>query len=228
MCYNIEDVYGNWGERMTLLLPVLSETTGLLDILRQLFTPLIDFFIRYGEIGLFLYSIIETITPMAGVEFILVPLIVGSPERWWLLTSNLVIANTIGAIIVFLFLAKEDSKMYNRFVSKKQQQQAKKMFDRYGFWAIFIFAMTPLPFFVIIFTAAIAKMKFRPYIIAAFLSRSTRFFITSYFVYNAAKAGERVETGPIIFWLAVIGVSIALLMMFLQRMMLKYFEKKAE
>lgn len=213
---------------MTYLLPVLAENNGLLDLLRQLFIPLIDFFIRYGEIGLFLYSIIETITPLAGVEFILVPLILSDPQRWWFLTSTLVVANTIGAIIVFLFLAKEDNKMYNRFVSKKQQLQAKTIFDRYGFWAIFIFAMTPLPFFVIIFTAAIAKMHFRPYISAVFLSRATRFFITSYFVYNARMAGERPNTGPIIFWLAVIGVSIALVMMLLQRILLKYFERKAD
>ncbi len=213
---------------LSLLLPMLSETPGLLDTLRQLFTPLIDFFQRYGELGLFLYSIIETITPLAGVEFILVPLIVSSPERWWIITLNLVTANTIGAVFVYLFMAKEDSKLYNRFVSKKQQLRAKKLFDRYGFWAIFIFAMTPLPFFVIVFTAAIAKMRFRPYVIAAFTSRGVRFFITSYFVYSAARTGERVETGPIIFWLAVIGVSIALLMMFLQRKLLSHFEGKVD
>ena len=211
-----------------MILPILSETPGLLEILQQLFTPLIDFFREYGEIGLFLYSIIETITPIAGVEFILVPLIVNNPERWWLLTLNLVSANTIGAIIIYFFLAKEDSKMYNRFVSKKQQMRAKKLFDRYGFWAIFIFAMTPLPFFVIVFTAAIAKMRFKPYVFAAFVSRGVRFSITSYFVYSAVKAGERVETGPIIFWLTVIGVSIALLMMFLQRLLLVHFESKVD
>ena len=210
---------------MTHVLPLMANGPGLLDTLRELFTPLIDFFIRYGEIGLFIYSIIETITPLAGVEFILVPLIVGSPERWWFITLNLVTANTIGAIIVYLFMAKEDNRIYNRLVSRNYRERAKKLFDRYGFWAIFIFAMTPLPFFVIVFTAAIAKMKFRPYVFAAFFSRGVRFSITSYFVYYAVRTGERVETGMIVFWIAVIGVGFAGIMMFVQRKLLSYFEK---
>ena len=208
---------------MRLLLSTNNDQS-IIDTITELFEPVIEFFIRFGEIGLFFYSIFETITPMAGVEFILIPLIVASPERWWFLTLNLMTANTIGAIIVYFFLAKEDNRLYNRFVSKKNQRKAKRMFDLYGFWAIFIFAMTPLPFFVIVFTAAIAKMKFRPFVFAAFFSRAVRFSITSYFVY---LMGDAAQTGTLVFWIAIIGVSFALLMMSLQRLLLRYFEKKA-
>ncbi len=211
---------------MLEMLPILAAESGFLDTLRDLFTPLIDFFQRYGEIGLFIYSIIETITPIAGVEFILVPLIASSPDRWWFITLNLVTANTIGAIIVYVFMAKEDNKIYNRLVSRNYRERAKKLFDRYGFWAIFIFAMTPLPFFVIVFTAAIAKMKFRPYVVAAFFSRGVRFYITSYFVYRTVKTGESVDTGMIVLYIALIGVGFALIMMYLQRKLLSYFENK--
>ncbi len=206
-------------------LPIMANNSGLIDILRELFTPLIDFFNRFGEIGLFIYSIIETITPIAGVEFILIPLILSpNASPWWVLTLNLVTANTIGAVIVYLFMAKEDNKIYNKLVTKNYRERAKKLFDRYGFWAIFIFAMTPLPFFVIIFTAAIAKMKFKPYVFAVFFSRGVRFSITSYFVH---RAGSSVSTGAIVFWIALVGVGFAGIMMFLQRKMLAYFEKKA-
>lgn len=198
---------------------------GLFSTIQELFTPLIEFFRRFGELGLFLYSIIETITPLAGVEIILVPLILTSEYPWWFITLILVSANTIGAIIVYFFIAKEDNKLYNRIVSENNQEKAKKMFDRYGVWAIFIFAMTPLPFFVIIFTAALAKMKFRPYILAAFMSRAVRFSITSYFV---ALGGASVNTGEIVLWLALIGVGVALIFMIIQRKLLGFFEGKIE
>ncbi len=201
-----------------------AETT-VIDIVTEFFQAVIEFFIRFGEIGLFFYSIFETITPMAGVEFLLVPLILSSPERWWLLTLNLVTANTIGAIFVYFFLAKEDNRFYKRMVSKKQRERAKKLFDRYGFWAIFIFAMTPLPFFLIVFTAAIAKMNFKPFVFSAVFSRAVRFGITSYFVY---RLREQADTGMVVFWLGLIGVSFAFIMMGLQRIALKYFEGKAE
>lgn len=205
-----------------------TESANVLSTIRQLFTPLIEFFIRYGEIGLFIYSIIETITPIAGVEVVLLTLVGANPERWWILTINLVSANTIGAIFVYFFMAKEDNKIYNRFVSKKQQKRGKEMFDRYGFWAIFIFAMTPLPFFVIVFTAAIAKMRFLPYVLAAFLSRGIRFSITAYMISLAALADEDISLGWIVFWLGLIGVSISLLMMFIQKKILERAEKKKE
>lgn len=196
-----------------------GETT-LIDTITQLFIPLIEFFMRFGEIGLFIYSILETITPMAGVEFILFPLLMANQERWWMIAFNVVIANTIGAFIVYFFMAKDDNKMYNRVVSKRNQVRAKKLFDRYGFWAIFIFAMTPLPFFVILFTAAVAKMKFVPYIIAAFLSRGTRFFMTAYAVVFLGSQAE------VIWLLAVVGVGGALILMFIQKKLLTHFESR--
>ncbi len=198
--------------------------TTLLETISQLFIPLIEFFKRFGEYGLFIYSILETITPMAGVEFILFPLLVANADRWWMIALNVVVANTIGAFIVYFFMAKEDNKLYNKVVSKRNQARGKKLFDRYGFWAIFIFAMTPLPFFVILFTAAVAKMKFIPYIFAAFLSRGTRFFITAYAVVSLEGQARQAN---IILWLAVVGVGGALVLMFIQSKVLSYFENKA-
>jgi len=201
---------------------LLANDQGIMDVLAQLFEPIFGFFKDYGEIGLFIYSIIETITPLAGVEIILFPLLLSNPERWWFITLNLVVANTIGSVFVYFFMAKEENKFYNRIVSKKYQLRAKKLFDRYGVWAIFIFAMTPLPFFVIIFTAAIARMKFRKYVLAVFLSRGIRFYITSYAVVFLGGQGN------VILWLAVIGVSFALIMMYVQKRALTYFEKEAD
>jgi len=201
---------------------LLANEQGIMDIIAGLFEPVFGLFERYGEIGLFIYSIIETITPLAGVEIILFPLLLSNPERWWFITLNLIVANSIGSVFVYFFMAKEDNKFYNRFVSKKYQNRAKKLFDHYGVWAIFIFAMTPLPFFVIIFTAAIARMKFRKYLIAVFFSRGIRFYITSYAVVFLGGQGN------VILWLAVIGVSVALIMMYLQKRALSYFETSAD
>lgn len=204
-----------------------NEQPTLFDTISRLFIPVIEFFKEFGEFGLFIYSIIETITPLAGVEFLLFPLLLDpDPSRspWWFITLSVVVANTIGAFIVYFFMAKEDNKLYNRIVSKRNRARGKKLFDRYGFWAIFIFAMTPLPFFVILFTAAIAKMKFGPYIAATFLSRGTRFFITSYAVVTLQNQASQAN---IILWLAVIGVGGAGILMFIQKNVLSYFEHKA-
>ena len=205
----------------SFLFPLISDP--LILSIQDFFNSIAEFFKRYGEIGLFIYSIIETITPLAGVEIILIPLILTSSSPWWFITFILVSANAVGAFIVYFFMSKGENRFYNRLVSQKNQIKAKQMFNRYGFWAIFIFAMTPLPFFVILFTASIAKMRFLPYLTAAFVSRGVRFYITGYLIF---VFGETISTGQIVLWLAIIGLGIGLLSMIIQRQILKYYEGK--
>ena len=212
---------------MRILNQILLLTSSIDDASHWI-DPIIAFFRRFGELGLFLYSIIETITPLAGVEFFLVPMIIDSPDRWLLLTLNLVLANALGAVIVYLFMAKEDNFFYRKIVSKKNQDKAKKLFNRYGFWAVFIFAMTPLPFFVILFTVSLGGMKFTTYLLSTIVSRGLRFLFTTYFIHRAVIAGTSVNTGWIILWLTIIGVAFTVIMVLIQKLLLIYFEKKIE
>ena len=195
---------------------------GIGDILQDVFIPLFEFFIRNGEIGLFIYSIVEVMTPLVGVEIILFPLLLATPSRWLLITVNLVAANTIGALLVYYFLARGENRFYNRVVSKKNQEGAQRIFNRYGIWAILIFALTPLPFFIIIYTASIAKMKVLPYTFAVAFSRGSRFLITSYAVSFLGSQGD------IILWLTLIGLAMVAILVVIQKKVLKRIESKTE
>lgn len=194
--------------------------TQFIDVFKDILGPIASFVRSYGEIGLFFYSIVETITPLAGVEIMLVPLISASPDRWFIITLILVFGNAVGAGIVYFFMAKPDNRFFGKIVNKKTQEKAKNMFNRYGIWAIFIFAMTPLPFFIIIFTAAIAKMKFYPYIFAVFFSRGARFLFTTFVMYRSVKSTESLSTGEIVLWLTVIGVVFTAVMVGIQKLIL--------
>jgi membrane protein YqaA with SNARE-associated domain len=146
---------------------------------------LIDFFKLFGQIGLFFYSIFETITPLAGVEVLFIFLIrdtVGWWNSWWFTALNTTLANAVGAIIVYFLMAKENNWIARRFISKETRVKAERIFQKYGHWAIFIFAMTPLPFFVILFIASFSRMNFKKYIIAATLSRGFRFLVTAFII----------------------------------------------
>jgi membrane protein YqaA with SNARE-associated domain len=140
----------------------------------------------FGQIGLFFYSIFETITPLAGVEVIFIFLIRESAgmwwNSWWFTALNTTIANAIGAAIVYFLMAKENNWIARKFISPEARVKAEAIFKKYGHWAIFIFAMTPLPFFVILFIAAFSRMKFRSYLVATILSRGFRFFVTTFII----------------------------------------------
>lgn len=200
-----------------------STDESFIDWIGRFFEAFRLFWEGFGEYGLFIYSVIETITPISGVEFFFVTLINVAGKPWWRVGLNATLANVVGAFIIYYFMAKEDNKFYNKVLKKEHQVRAQKLFTRYGVWAIFIFAMTPLPFFVIIFTAALARMKFKPFILAVFISRGTRFLLTSYIFYRF----KEVSPLMLVLILFIIAIPLALIIMFIQTKILEFFEKRA-
>ncbi len=202
---------------------LLNVENNILDIIGRVYEAFRTFWESFGEYGLFIYSVIETITPIAGVEVFFVTL-VSAGKPWWRVALIATVANVIGSIIVYFFMAKEDNKFYNKVLKKDHQVRAQKLFTRYGVWAIFIFSMTPLPFFIIIFTAALARMKFANYATAVFFSRGTRFFLTTYILHRFS------ETSPtrIVLILFLVALPMAILFVLLQKAMLRFFEKRAD
>lgn len=197
---------------------------NIVDIIGRMYEAFRTFWESFGEYGLFIYSVIETITPLAGVEVFFVTLIGTAGKPWWRVALIATVANVIGSFIVYVFMAKEDNRFYNRVLRRDHQIRAKKLFTRYGVWAIFIFAMTPLPFFIIIFTAAIARMDFKRYLTAVFFSRGMRFFLTTYILHSF----NSVSPAMLVLILFLVALPSAFLLMLIQKQVLKYFEKKAE
>jgi membrane protein YqaA with SNARE-associated domain len=181
------------------------------------------FWESYGEYGLFVYSIIETITPIAGVEVFFVTLVAsGSP--WWRVALVTTVANVIGSAIVYFFMAKENNRFYKKIMKPKQREQTDKLFKYYGVWAIFIFAMTPLPFFLIVFVASLAKMDIKKLLISVFLARGFRFFVTTFILHQFSDVSPLM----LVLILFLIALPVMIIMYFGQKKMLAYFENKAD
>lgn len=197
---------------------------NILEVLGRMYEAFRVFWEQFGEYGLFIYSVIETITPIAGVEVFFVTLVSTAGKPWWRIALISTVANFIGSLIVYFFMAKEDSKFYNRILKKEYQDRAQRLFTRYGVWAIFIFSMTPLPFFIIIFTAALARMKLFNYGIAVIFSRGTRFFITTFIFHRFST----VSPLTLVLILLLVAVPLSLLLMFAQKKLLAYFESRAQ
>lgn len=218
-CYNDNVVKGI---NMQILLSLYQ---GYLPILSDLSPSFMDKFIsfweKFGELGLFVYSTIETITPLAGAEVFFIGLM-SAGKPWWKVASIALLANVLGALIVYFFLAHRDG-LYNKYVKEDLRERSKKLFDKYGFWAIFIFAMTPLPFFLVLFTASIAKMNIKNYVAATIISRGSRFYITTYILNKFTHLGMF----EIVLFLIVISIPLMGIMYLVSKFVLPYFEKEA-
>lgn len=195
---------------------------NFIELIQRTYDAFRAFWVNFGELGLFVYSIFETITPIAGVEVFFVTLITLQGRPWWRIALVATLANLIGSLIVYFFLAKEDNKFYTRLLTKEQRRRAQSLFDNYGVWAIFIFAMTPLPFFIIIFVAALAKMRISHYMFAVVFARGTRFFITTFILQRFTG------TSPLmlVLILFLVAIPMSFVLMFIQKKILAYFENR--
>jgi membrane protein YqaA with SNARE-associated domain len=150
--------------------------------MQEFFEAVVRFFSEYGLQGLFVYSIVETITPLAGAE-VFFTLLIANGESWIAVSAVATVANAVGAAIVVLLFGSGDAWLARKILKPADIDRAKAIMAKYGPAAILIFAMTPLPFFVILFVAAFIKMDFRRVIGWTVFSRGLRFFATNYFIF---------------------------------------------
>lgn len=154
--------------------------------MQEIFDAILEFFRQYGLLGLFVYEIIETITPLAGVEVFFVLMISDPSTSWWMwmaVTAVATAANGVGAALVYAVFGSRDAWLAKKILKESDIERARRVLSRYGTWAVFIFAMTPLPFFVILFVASFVRMDFRKLLVSTLLSRGLRYFLTNLLIY---------------------------------------------
>ncbi len=70
------------------------------------------------------------------------------------------------------FLEKRYKKVFGRWT---------EIFEKYGFWAIVLFGITPLPDDVVGILAGMAKYDVRKFLVANFIGKSIMYFLVAYF-----------------------------------------------
>lgn len=136
------------------------------------------FVIQYGLIGTFIISIFESfIFPIPTVIFVapvaafgVNPLIIALVA-----TIGSVIGAVIGYILGYYFGRKAADKLF-----KKYMGGIEKWFDKYGMWAVFIAAFTPIPFKVFTWTSGIFKLNFKKFLIVCIIGRLLLFILAAY------------------------------------------------
>jgi membrane protein YqaA with SNARE-associated domain len=194
--------------------------------MQEFFEMVVQFFNTYDLLGLFVYSIFETITPLAGAEVFFV-LLIAAGEQWWAVSTVTTIGNAAGAAIVYLLFGTKDAWLARKILKESDIERARKILKVYGSWAIFIFAMTPLPFFVILFVAAFVKMDFKKMMIATVLSRGFRFFLTNYMIFLLSGVEDFLGINKFV-WIGIFLTLITIPIMFTMKLMEKRVLKKSE
>lgn len=135
---------------------------------------------QFGLVGLFAITIImdtviQPISPdvltmgysMSNTNTLIVALVGGTAS---------IIAGIIGYGIGH-FLEEEG---IDKFIGQKKYKKAHNLFVKYGFWAILIGALSPVPFSAICWSAGVFRMPWKFFCISITVTRLPRFLIAGY------------------------------------------------
>ncbi len=148
---------------------------------------------RHAERYLGAMSFAESSFFPIPVDVMLAPMCLAKPEHSWRYAFNATFFSVLGglagyAIGYLTFEAIEPwlatSKYWEPYLT------ARRWFDAYGFWAIFVAGFSPIPYKVFTIAAGVAELGLAGFFVASLIGRGARFFLVAAFV---KYAGVRLE-----------------------------------
>lgn len=115
-------------------------------------------------------------------DVMLIPMVLEQPRLWLRLATITTVTSVFGGVIGWLighFLIAEALPLIERLGYGPAYEATRDFFTRYGFWALIIKGLTPIPYKIFTITAGAADMALLPFIAASFVGRGMRFYLVA-------------------------------------------------
>lgn len=135
----------------------------------------------YGLPGAFVIAVLESfIFPVPTATFIAPFTALGVDPVTIIIVAT--VGSVLGAVIGYALGLKLGRPAAERLF-KKHIPKVEKWYDKYGVWAVFIAAFSPIPFKVFTWTSGIFELDFKKFLIASIVGRVLQFTIAAYVGY---------------------------------------------
>ena len=140
-----------------------------------------NFFQGLGIQGLALNSFIESFFLVPPPDILLITMDLAKPEKAMYYALICTIFSALGGVMGYLIGLWGGRPVFNFLFKNKQEQfnKVEQMYNKYGSWAVFFSAFTPIPYKIFTIASGILNMNFAKFFIASFFGRGLRFFIVS-------------------------------------------------
>jgi len=138
------------------------------------------------RLGIFAFIIVglldQSVVPLPGsMDALLIVYVASRPERWWYYAICATIGTTIGGFVTYRIAKKGGKEKLEEKIGKQRAEKAYRIFDKWGFWSIFVSTILPPPVPIVPFLATAGVMQYpkRWFILAYALGRMVRFSIVA-------------------------------------------------
>lgn len=160
-------------------------------------------------------SFLETIIVPVPIELVLVPFMVANRDRLWrsalVVTAGCLAASLVGYGAGYWLFESLGQWAIETFDWSSGYERFEELFGRYGFWAIVLLGIVPVPFQAAMLAAGAASYPVLLFVLAATIARGIRYFGLAALV---RVFGERAEIiwrdHPVLGMLAMLGALAAI------------------
>lgn len=148
-------------------------------MLREFFDTSINFFSELGTTGLGILAFVESSFFPVPPDLLLIAMSLNTPEKALLFALVCTTFSALGGGFGYAIGKYGGRPAFYKFFSKKAHylEKVENMYSKYGVWAVFLAAFTPIPYKVFTIASGIFVFNFPLFMIASFIGRGARFFI---------------------------------------------------
>lgn len=205
--------------------------SSLVIVAQQLWDWMRNFALEYGYVGVFLISLVGSLSIIIPIPYTLLIYLMGAVLNPILIAIASGFGSAVGEFSGYAL------GYYGRAVISEERQRKMdymvKVFDRYGFFAIFLFALTPLPDDLLFIPLGIMRYRFIKAFVPSLLGKLLMSFILAYSGHLSIEfirdlLGEGGLIGAIATVILLIVIIVAILKIDWERVFEKYVGEGVE
>jgi membrane protein YqaA with SNARE-associated domain len=169
---------------------------------------------RLGGLGLVLLGFADnSVIPMPGGMDALTVVLSARQQTWWpYYAAMATLGGVLGGYASYTLGAKSSEAALEKKLPKKKAETIYKLFNKYGFWSLFVPALLPppMPFSPFLLVAGALKYSKRDFLIAVGTARAIRYGLLAWLgsKYSTQILGFFQQYYQPILW-TVVGVAVA-------------------
>jgi len=143
---------------------------------------------HYGVFGLMVISFIESIGSPILPDLILIPMALAEPAKALYFAGIATVASVFGGTLGYGIGKKIGISAAQRLMPARYYNFIQNLFTKYGGWATFIGAITPIPYKFVCITAGTFRVNKAVFLGASLLGRAKRFLLEGACIYYGPQA----------------------------------------
>jgi membrane protein YqaA with SNARE-associated domain len=179
-------------------------------MLYLIFSPLGAWLEKLGGLGLVLLGFADnSVVPMPGsMDALTIVLSAHQKTLWPYYAVMATIGGVLGGYMTYALGAKGGEASLEKKLSKKKAERIYKIFNRFGFWSLFVPALLPppVPFSPFLLVAGAMKYSKRNFFIAVGLARAIRYSLLAWMgsIYSKQIFGFFHRYYGPVFWVLIV------------------------